>query len=488
MTDTEFLAWLDEPSAIRVVLAEVGVLSKGAETTRLLADRHYTTSTTDTPANVAYLGIIRGGISFDESLPLDGQPSLSTGNIEIDNASGVRDDWLADVWHNRSIEVFIGDVRWPRSDFRRIFAGTVADIGSRDAGVLNLSLRDKLQRLNTPVSEAVVGGTGTNKEALQPLVFGECFNVSPVLVGTNHEYLVHGGPTERVIEVRDNGVPVAHTDKLSTGRFNLTKSPAGQITASVQGDNADGYRNTVAGIVRRLATAYGTVEDRFTADDLDAANLNTFDTLHPQPVGLYLPDRANVLACCQQLASSVGAQVAMSRNGRLRLLKLSLPASGAGRVITAADMVAGSFKPASRTTVIAGVRLGYARNWTLQQSLQTGIPGAHRTLYEQEYLERTANEAAVAATYRLHGEPTRIDTLLLTEADAQAEATRELALWSTPRSVYTFTGFASLLLLELGQALTIVHSRYGMGAGVRGQVIGLSTDWSTRRVGVEVLV
>jgi hypothetical protein len=488
MTDTEFLAWLDEPSAIRVVLAEVGVLSKGVETTRLLADRHYTTSTTDTPANVAYLGIIRGGISFDESLPLDGQPSLSTGNIEIDNASGVRDDWLADVWHNRSIDVFIGDVRWPRSDFRRIFAGTVADIGSRDAGVLNLSLRDKLQRLNTPVSEAVIGGTGTNKDALQPLVFGECFNVSPVLVGTNHEYQVHAGPIEAVIEVRDNGVPVSQTDKLSTGRFILNKSPAGQITASVQGDNVGGYRDTVAGIVRRLATAYGTVEDRFTTDDLDLENLNAFDTTHPQPVGLCLPDRANVLACCQQLASSVGAQIAMSRNGRLRLLKVALPASGSTRVVTAADMVAGSFKLASRTTVIAGVRLGYARNWTLQQSLQTGIPAAHRTLFEKEYLERTANDATVASMYRLHGEPTRIDTLLLTDADAEVEAARELALWSVPRTVYSFTGFASLLLLELGQALTIVHDRYGMKAGVTGVAVGINTDWTDRRVGVEVLV
>lgn len=485
MTDLEFLAWLDSPAAIRVVLVEVGVLVGDVETTRLLADRPYSTD-----AGVPYLPIIRGGISFDESLPLDGQPSLSTGSIEIDNASGERDSWLVDVWRNRPIEVFIGDARWKtRAEFRRIFAGTVADIGARDASVLNLSLRDKLQRLNTPISEATLGGEGVNKDALLPLAFGEVFNVSPLLVDeAQHEYQVHDGPIERVIEVRDNGVPVGRTDVLAAGRFQLLKSPDGQITASIQGDNPGTYRNTVGALVQRLATGYGTAEDRFTVADLDVVQLAAFEAGHPQPVGLSIPDRGNVLAVCQQLAASVGAQVAMSREGLLRLLKIALPAAGVPRVVTDADMAAGSLRAASRTDVLAGVRLGYARNWTVQQSLETGIPAPHRELYEKDLLEVTANDAAVAARYRLHGEPERIDTLLLRAVDAQAEADRRLALWSVPRTVYTFTGFAALMLLELGQALTIVHHRYGMAAGVTGQVIGIKTDWSSRRVAVEVLV
>lgn len=484
MTDQEFLAWLDSPAAIRVVLVEVGVLVGDVETTRLLADRPYSTD-----AGVPYLPIVRGGISFDESLPLDGQPSLSTGSIEIDNASGERDSWLVDVWRNRGIEVFIGDVRWPRAAFRRIFAGTVHDIGARDASVLNLALRDKLQRLNTPASEATLGGTGVNKDALLPLLFGEVFNVSPLLADDAvHEYQVHAGPIERVIEVRDNGVPVATTPTLATGKFRLAKSPAGQITASIQGDKAGTYRNTVGALVQRLATGYGTAEDRFTVADLDLAQLAAFEAGHPQPVGLSIPDRGNVLAVCQQLAASVGAQVAMSREGLLRLLKIALPAVGVPRVVTDADMAARSLRAASRTDVLAGVRLGYARNWTVQQSLETGIPAPHRELYEKDLLEVTANDAAVAARYRLHGEPERIDTLLLRAVDAQAEADRRLALWSIPRTVYTFTGFAALMLLELGQALTIIHGRYGMAAGVTGQVVGIKTDWSSRSVAVEVLV
>jgi len=485
MTDDEFLTWLDNESAARVVLVEVGVSTGGVEVTRLLSDRPFATA-----AGVPYLPLIRGGISFDETLPLDGQPMLSTGSIEIDNANGERDSWLLDVWRNRGIEVFIGDARWPRDQFRRIFAGTVEDIAARDEGVLNLALRDKLQRLNTPLSEAKLGGIGVSKDALLPHCFGEAFNVSPLLVDeAHHEYQVHDGPIAGLIEVRDNGMPVLFTPLLAAGKFRLAKSPAGQITASVQGSaGTGGYVNTVAKIVQRLATEYGTVEDRFTPADLDLANLAAFDAAHPQPVGVWIPDRANVLAVCQQLAASVGAQLAMSRAGQLRLLKVHLPAAGTPRVVTAAEMVEKTFKLGQRTEVRAGQRIGYARNWTVQQSLETGIPAAHRELYEDEYLEATATDAAVAALYRLHGEPERVDTLLLKTTHAQAEAARRLALWSKPRTLYPFQGWASLMTLELGQPLTVVRDRFGMGAGVTGMVVGVKTDWTARRVGIEVLV
>ncbi len=485
MTDAEFLAWLEDGYARRVVLVEVGVLTGSVETTRLLADRAYTSE-----AGVPYEPLIRGGVSFSESLSLDGGFSMSTGAIEVDNASGERDAWLDDVWKNRPVQVFLGDVDWPRAQFRPIFTGTVADISARDSGALSLSLRDKLQRLNTAVSEATVGGTGANAQALQPLAFGEVFNVSPVLANpSTHEYQVHAGQVERIIEVRDNGVPVSFTPVLSTGRFRLTASPVGQITASVQGDAAGGYRNTVSTLVQRLATAYGAAADRFTAADLDTAQLATFNAAHPQPVGMWLPDRANVLAVCQQLASSVGAQVAMSRGGLLRLLKVALPAAtGAARTVTSADMRQGTFKPSRRTDVLAGVRLGYVRNWTMQTSLETGIPAAHREMYETEYQDATATDSAVAARYRLQGEPDRVPTLLLRAADAQAEASRRLALWRVPRTVYELTGGPSLMLLELGQPLSIAHHRFGFAGGRAGVIVGLKTDWSKRTVAVEVLV
>jgi hypothetical protein len=151
VTDTQFLAWLKQHDAIRCVLIEVNVKSGGVETTRYLSNKGYTTSSTDTPANTNYKPVIAGGIKFNETLSIDGNASLSWGDIEIDNNSGDRDSWFDDVWANRAIRVFIGDVRWPRSDFRLVFDGIVAQFDTKARNRFNLKVSDKMQRLNTPV-------------------------------------------------------------------------------------------------------------------------------------------------------------------------------------------------------------------------------------------------------------------------------------------------------------------------------------------------
>ena len=272
-----------------------------------------------------YLPVVARGFAFNERLSLDGNPSISAGDIEIHNEDGALDSWLSDVWVNRAIRVYIGDVTWPRADFRLEFSGVVADLVSSSADRLNIVLRNKLERLNTPVSESTLGGVTSNKDRLLPVLLGECHNVEPLLIDpANHEYMVHNGPMERLIEVRDNGVPLSNlTATLGAGKFRLGNTPAGTITVSAQGRTP--YSNTVAALVQMLATQYGTPTERLMAGDLDAASLAAFAAAHPQPVGLSLPDRANVLQCCQQLAASVGAQVVMSRQGLLRLVRSRCP-------------------------------------------------------------------------------------------------------------------------------------------------------------------
>lgn len=482
MTDADFQNWLKHGGRF-VALVEVQT-----SPVRYLSTVAYTTLPTDTPANRVYAPVVAGGVALSESLPLDGSATLSAGDIEIHNEDGALDDWLSGVWNNRRVQVFVGDVTWPRADFRLIFDGIAAGLESRTAGRLNITIRDKLQRLNTPVSETLLGGTTANKDRLQPITLGECHNISPLLTDpATHEYQCHTGAVESIIEVRADGVPRAITTAgVPAGSFRLTASPQGAITASVQGRTP--YTNTVAGIVRTLATAYGTPTERLTGADLDAAQLAAFDAAHPQPVGIHISDRANVLQCCQTIAASVGAQVAMSRTGQLRLLKIALPATGTATDVTPADYEAGSLEIAQRSTVIAGVRLGYCKNWTVQTSIDSGIPAEHKDLYAQEWLTSTARDATVASNYRIYADPPQDDTLLLRAVDAQNEAYRRLNLWKAQRTVYRFKGYAHLLTLELGQALTLTAPRFGLDAGKTGIVVGLESDWINRRVTVEVLI
>jgi hypothetical protein len=447
------------------------------------------TGPAESPANTSYLSVISGGINLTESLSITGAGTLNSGDIELHNQQGELDAWFGDVWVNRSIQIYIGDKRWLRADFRLVFDGVVADVDSRARDKFNIKLRDKLQRLNTPVSEVKLGGSTANLDRLLPITFGEVHNVTPLLTNpATHEYQVHASAIEEIIEVRDEGVPVSVTKLLGSGKFTLNQTNAGVVTASVQGDKPSAYSNQIAALTQRLATGYGTAGNQFTTADIDAANLAAFAAANPQPVGLYLDQRSNVLQSIQQIAASVGAQPVMSRAGKLRLLKIALPAVGTPTLITASSMVDHSLQIAGRTEVVAGVMIGYCKNWTVQPQLQTGIPPEHKDLFKQQYLTVTLKDAAVAAAYKLFAEPVEQDTLLLTTADATAEAQRRLDLYKVPRTIYQFTGYPECLMLELGQAVTLQHYRYGMAMGVTGIVISLAPDWIAARSTVQVLV
>ena len=491
MTDAAFLAWLQSADCIRCALVEVVARIGGSETTLYLSNRNYVTASSDTPASTAYVACITGGVSFAETLSLDGTPSISYGDIELDNTGGVRDAWLGYVWANRQVRVYMGDPRWVRSDFRMIFDGVAGDLLARDAEVLNLSLLDKLQRLNNPVTEAVLGGATDNKDRLLPLAFGECHNVSPLLtVPSTLTFQYHNGYAERLIEVRDNGAPITtFTSSLSTGKFTLTAAPVGQITADVQGAKPSGtYSNNVSTLVQYIVQNYGPSTTRFVSGDLDAASLSTFASAHPQPVALWLSDRANVLQVCQELAASVGAQVVVTTLGKLRLVQLALPAGGTPTAVTAQDFDEHSLSVSDRPPVQATAKLGWGRNWSVQTSgLATGLPASSAAALGLGLLSATSSDATATSVYKLGAQPEQVDTLLVVESDATTEAARRRDLWKTPRQVYTARYRAHLLLTELGDAITLTHARFGLSGGVTGLVTHVARDWLAGRVTIGVL-
>lgn len=491
LTDAQFTAWLASASSIRTVLVEAVARVGGVETTRYLSNRNYTTAAADTPASTAYTACIAGGVSTTESLNLDGSPSMSWGDIEINNADGSRDGWLDDVWANRAVNVYVGDPTWPRADFRLVFSGVVDDIASRERSTLNLKLRDKLERLNAPLSETTLGGSTDNKDRLLPLVFGEAHNVEPLLVNPATLLYQYGtGAAERLIEVRDNGAPITtYTSNLAASQFTLTAAPVGQITADVQGVKPSGtYRNDVGRLVQYIVQNYGPSATRFSSGDLDATQLAAFVAACPQAVGRYCSARENVLALCQELAASVGAQVVVSSTGLLRLIQIALPATGTPTAVSAQDMDARSLTVAERPPVKATARLGYALNATPQASgLATGLPASSASALAQEWLTVTSTDATTATTYKLDTQPPKADTLLIDATEATTEADRRRDLWKTPRTIYSATYRAHLMLVELGDTWTLTHARFGLSGGKTGLVVNIDRDWIKGRVTVGVL-
>ena len=274
----EIINWLKEPNRISTILVEI-LDVPGTGQNMYLSNKPFISIGTDTPASKNYTPCIIGGVSFSESLSLNGSINISYGDIEIDNTGGVRDTWLTYIWANKSVNIYIGDVTWPKDDFRIIFSGIINDISSRSLSSLNLIITDKLQRLNNPISEELMPTINTTNDVLIPLTFGEVFNVSPILTDNTIntlEYQVHNGPIEDIIEVRDNGVPVSVTKDVAQGTFTLNQSSYGQITCSVQGHKDTTYYNNIADIIHEIVTKFGPANTRFTDYDIDLSNFGTF--------------------------------------------------------------------------------------------------------------------------------------------------------------------------------------------------------------------
>lgn len=479
----DFNSWLTDPTAVRCILVDANVKSGGSEITRYLSTMHYVNGST------VYHAIVNSqSVQIIERLNLGGSSSISFGDVELINLDGAIDSWLEDIWSNREIVVKIGDVRWAISDFVTILNGVIEDSDSKGSDTINLKIRDKLQRLNNAMSETTLGGSTLNSTELIPLTFGECFNVTPLLTNpATLEYQIHRNAIEDIIEVRDNGIPVGVTKSLSTGKFTLSAAPAGKVTASIQGDKAPSYINTVGAVIQRIVAGFGGTQ-ALSSGDIDLANFSAFDAANPQPIGAYFQTRENVITAVETVADSVGAQVTMSRGGLLRIIKISLPAAGTVFDIDGDDIIANSFQITEKHEVTGSYKLGYCRNWTVQADLQTGIPASHKDLYAQEWLASHASDATVKTDYRLTAEPELVESLLLVKTDADTECTRRLDLYKTPRFTVEFEGTARLIQLELGQAVNVDYPRFGFSGGKEGMVIGLSIDWAAMRVKVEVLV
>ena len=148
---------------------------------------------------------------------------------------------MNDSWDGRQIKMYYGDPAWPKSDFRLLLNGMIADIYAKDQATLALKLRDKTWALNVPIQTNLIGGSTANAGQPVPLCYGPCFNVTPVLTNAaTHEYQVHDGPINDILAVYDGGVPVAFTKDLTHGKFTLSSAPVYEVTSDPQGAKVGG--------------------------------------------------------------------------------------------------------------------------------------------------------------------------------------------------------------------------------------------------------
>lgn len=474
-TDAEYAAWLRSDDKYPVALYNFTVDSDGVELPLKLSNRHY--------SGAAYMAAIERGLVISQKITPEGQARLAAGAVSIGNLERDLDGWLNYVWSNRPVEVLVGDERWPLEDFRVEFKGYVEDcVASDDEQSLIVTIIDRMKQLDAPLSDATLAD-GT----LVPVALGECPNVTPKYDAVSGKWVYHAGPSAGLVagEARVEGRPRTNvTQDLANGCFAFLTDVKGAVTCSVWGDATGGtYRNTIAPLVRLIATAYGKDAGRFTDADIDLANFNAFDSDHTQSVGRYVAERENSAATIAALASSVQAQLLPSRLGLLQLIQWRKPTSST-LAIRPADYV--TIKRGTPLPVVAAVNLGYCRNWTPQQP-QASIPDAHRAMFEKQWRQKRAKRDPIATRYRLPLDTAQIDTCFNDGADTQTEAERRADAESVKRVPYTIDAFPQALQWAIGQDVTLYDDRY-MPNGKVGQVTMLEVDFDTLHVQTEVTV
>jgi hypothetical protein len=499
-----YQTWLETPNIVRIALVQIGT-----STTRYVSTHGVTVD------GIQYLPIIKGDITIDESISTNYSASISYGDIELANNNGEYDSWLNDIWVNKSVKVYIGSYPAPGTtsvlaDYELIFDGIVSDIDSKNRTQLNIKIRDKLEKLNTSISEDLLGNyyqgsvladnaviQNQYKNNLKPLVFGEVHNTTPLLTDPSMlEYMANATAVEQIIEVRDNGVPVPFTVvgtiPIPAGSFRLVSgAPRGTLTCSVQGikqtvnitagTTSATYTNTASNTIATILKLYGQT---LAYSEIDAAS---FAANGSQAVGVYVSDRVNVLSLCQEIAKNCGLILTTTRSGKVKLVDLTIPTS-ASTIITESDFLLNSLQLSEKLSVVAGVKLGYAKNWTIQTNISTGIPEEHKSLYATEWLESRQKDDAVKTAYGVTIEPALEPSYLIDKTQADAVALKKLTLFKTPREIFTMTCTARLLSLQVGDPVILASQRFGLNSGALGLVVSTKPNWLRGTIEIGVLV
>lgn len=491
ISDQQYLDWLAADSKTRVILCEA-VYHNGTTTGTLYTSNHpYVSAPADTPANQAY----------DDRIPKEGIPQFtrrmseqftgrstqSWGDIVLINDDGDLDAYLGYGWDGRSLKLYYGDPTWPKSDFRLIMSGTTADITVRDQKTITLRGRDKSYALNIPIQTSVIGGSTTNAGKLVPLLYGEAYNIEPVLIDSAlHRYQYHDGAAEGVTTVYDNGVSVAFTDTPGSGYFVLLASPAGQITCDAKGAKPSGsYKTKCADIINHIVTT----RSGLVAGDLDTSNFTTMNTTAPQTLGIYIKDRANVIEILDQLVTSVGGWWSFTRAGLMQLGVLKATTGTAVLTIAADQIVERGVTVQRRDLPIAQYQLGWKRLWSVQKSgLAGSVTEARMAELAAEYQVTTKTNAGVLTKHLLADKPDVVGTLLVASAEANTEAQRRVDLRNVVRKVFAIESYTAPFQINIGDEVEIEYPRFGLDAGVHGIVVGTVEDPVNNRLKLEVWI
>lgn len=487
------------------------------EVTLTYADRFWVGSPSDAnKPNAEYEDRVDLPLSMDRSLPIAPEEGTriqrQAGFIELINTDGAL-DFIVNNYaiDGREVNVLYGPYMGAYADFQPVakMLGVRMEHGAQNA---RLVVRDRAFPLSRALQNNFYEGTGGAEGTAEltgkpkPLLYGECYNVSATLIDpTNLIYQVHDGAIESILAVYDSGLALSldtgvgtggdvadyatlaaasvtaseYATCISEGLFKLGSSPAGQITADVEGDKTGGtYVSDLGDVCLRV------IEDKASTATA-RINRDTFTTLPSYKVGKFISsdERATGAQVIDFLLGSINASWGPSRGGLIRAYRLSDPEAQVPAIVFGPEDII-SMEPVRTITPRWRQEVGYKQNWTVQtgEGLAGAVSDARRQFLALLFRGAESEDVDIRTRHAEALSPALLASALIDQADAAAVAGEIMTLHGADRYEYAVTLKRKGWAVDLGEVAQFTYGRFGFEGGRNAIVRRISENASRNEI------
>lgn len=506
---------------MKIQLVEIEAWNGSGVVTLRFATHGYVTARSDTPADTSYAARIAAPVTLTRnSTSADrtgGASALSIGTLDLVNTDGTLDGLLTYAYAGRPLRVRLVEQGAALSTAVLLFEGLMEqpqfDWAVDGSGALRFIVRDQALSVEQPVQANAYAGSNSLPSGLEgvaelkgkykPLLFGHAQQIDPPCVNTTRLiYQISDGAIYDVPAAYDSGLALtrgadyasqadmetnnpaagAYRVWLAGGMMRIGSTPKGLITCDAT-EGATAASRYPGAVMARVLTACG-----IASGSIDATALAALDTACPWQCGYWAVDDAGTLGTriLDALADSVGGWWAACGDAVFRAGKLVAPTGAAEATLHAGNLLALTRRQAKSTDKGVPpwrVTVGYARYWHAQDvGVDIILAADKKSDLQQGYRTSSASDGAIQTAYPAAPE-IRIDTLLRYAADAATLAAARLSVLGVKRDLLRAEAvIADAAGLDIGSIVEIVLPRFGLDAGKKFLVTGVTLDPRIDRV------
>lgn len=486
-----------------------------AQTAYFTTGPGWVTRSTDTPASTRIEGRLINPGSVSRQMFRDaaafGPVEQGYGAVELNNMDGGLDGWRAYYLAGNEYEVFaLTYAGEPSSSWTSVLKMKMR-FCRIELQRMTIALRDRLQELDVPLAKNFFAGTGTLEGeswvagVRKPWGVGDCYNISPVLINDdagNTIYVCHDGAYDSATVGRyekAGGLILSREANYASeaalfstapssgatkrwptgGAFRLGNQWSYEVTSDISFSDTTGKlcHNCLSTMAQRAGISSG---------DVSSADISALDASPTINSGYYVKDAETALSAMTKVANGGGLWFGFDRAGVLRI----------GKVDTYSGSSVYAFTEHNTTEIVRDVSGGltapiwsittrWYKRWT-KNSIY-GVPSLVVAADLDHEWQEFVTTDATTLTNNPHAQAVTRDSYCLNLASVAApttEATRQLTLFKALRAVYRVTAriSASLLTVDLGNTVTLQHSRFGLTSATSFKVIATEWDFGGDRV------